>query len=77
MSLSKFYGRGNKTKVSLISFIIILVEGGKGSGLLNNEANNSYMKRLKASIEALKLAGEGNVLVSPDLVIKTSTVPTI
>ena len=36
------------------------------------EGNDNYVRRLKASVEALNLAWGGHVMISPDLIVKAS-----
>ena len=42
----------------------------------SEEDNDSYLKRFCTSVDALKLAGGGHVLTSPDLISKAGTVAT-
>mmetsp|Transcript_11464 Transcript_11464/g.16625 ORF Transcript_11464/g.16625 Transcript_11464/m.16625 type:complete len:104 (+) Transcript_11464:182-493(+) len=39
----------------------------------SEESNESYLKRLNASVESLKLAGGAHVLTSPDLITTVGT----
>ena len=41
-----------------------------------DESNDSYMKRSKASMDALRIAGGGYVLTSPDLMKIGGSTPT-
>ena len=58
---------GNK-HVNLIKALKAMLDLQQGE----TEGNDNYVRRLKASVEALNLAGGGHIMISPDLIVKAT-----